>query len=237
MQWIRSVLNDEARSIPEKYVRYNRIISYLFNSMRSKNFMFTAAALLLIGAGCVQTPAVTVTDDTENEQPVQTGLSCPSGMAAHESAFHVRFCYPLEDDGGNAVTVADTADGVVLSVGGDAVRKIAVVRIEGDAPQADVVLTYANDRPESAECSVLRLNAADDRSEYIIVGEINGEQTLEAVAQCNSNSETRELLDGLGDGIFFLYEGKGYMHILSGEQDPSLGAEFTDEFISSIQYK
>lgn len=202
-----------------------------------------------MGAGCVGDTSTTnpkYGDDavvTETTQNMYVALTCDDGTNLYQSAKHnIEFCYPETDGRGGVVTVADDADGVILSVDGEAMRKVWVVNVNPSTPREDIVEVYALDNVTSAICGVIGLDdAVDGRHAYAIVGEdANGEQSLETVTACTySAADTNDGFDmnEQRSGTFYMYDrAPGTLFILTGEQDASLGA-FTEKFTESLQPK
>lgn len=200
-----------------------------------------------MGAGCVNSANDNnFSEDTIDDVPenTYTAVSCGNGTKLFQGTKHdIEFCYPKNngtDEG--MITVKEDADGVVLSVSGEAMRKVWVVDVDGDTPREDIVEGYAVRNPEGVMCGVVGVNDnVDGRHVYVIVGEDEGgEQTLDTVTACTFTESDDE--DGFDmnmqrSGSFFFYDRKPeVMYILTGEQDPSLG-ELTEEFTESVQPK
>ena len=170
---------------------------------------------------------------------VYYGLDCEEGMKFYESpSLNIEFCYPANDDSGQAITVSEDATGVTLLVDGKAARKIAVVSIDPAKSREEIVLSYANPNPVGVRCVATKGGEESARTSYMIAVSFEQAVDLEMITQCNDNPATHALLGNLGDGQFFFYDRVStVMHILSGEQDASLGYTFSETFASSIQPK
>lgn len=216
-----------------------------------KLFLASLSLLALVGAGCVEDTYTTnpkygddaVVTDTTQTTSTYVALTCDDGTKLYQSTKHdIEFCYPETDGRGGVVTVADDADGVVLFVGGEAMRKVWVVDVNPSRLREDIVEVYALDNVTTATCGVMGLDdAVDGRHVYILVGEdANGEQNLETVAACTYNAADAN--DGFDmneqrSGMFYMFDRTpGTLFILTGEQDASLG-ELTEKFTMSLQPK
>ncbi|MEK9156806.1 MAG: hypothetical protein AAB448_01565 [Patescibacteria group bacterium] len=215
-----------------------------------KLFLASLSLLALVGAGCVEGNTYEV-DTTREEISVTTNTTtvtyaaptCDDGTKLYQSAKHnIEFCYPETNGSDGTVTVADDKDGVVLSVDGEAMRKVWVVDVNSNMPREDVVEVYALDNVTTVTCGVMGVNdSVDGRHVYVIVGEnMTGEQNIGSVTACTYNeADTNDGFD-MNDqrsGMFYMYDRTpGTLFILTGEQDVSLG-ELTEKFTMSMQPK
>lgn len=151
------------------------------------------------------------------------------------------------DDFGNEVTVQENEDNVQLYIpdsdylsSSGLARMIQIVDIDTTQSHEEIVLSHANPNPPDATCSIVRLEeAVEGRDTYLIVGSIDGEQTLESVTQCTYNPDIEAPIDGLyASGIFMFFDrSPSALFIFNGEQDAYLGYEYTEVFESTIQPK
>lgn len=228
------------------------LIIFVMRDVSSKLLLAAAFSVVLLGAGCSTKTTGTATTPTETTTTTTTktdagttktttttkaALVCPSGTTSFVAAkLNLEFCYPTVDDGGTKITVAEKADGAVLSVGGVATRKVAVVNVPAGETAVDYIkATYVNAKvPTGTICSV---DSAAWGTTKAVQYNISG-LDLDSSDACNDNGLYAGLLEHLGGAIFISYpSAPTTLYVLSGEQDALLGFKHTDDFQNSIQPK
>lgn len=217
----------------------------------NKYLLASLGILAFMGAGCgeatnkrdTSSDAFLPPVDDISDEDAHVALSCDEGMELFQGTRHnIEFCYPENNGQDGEITVKEEFDGVVLSVGGEAMRKIWVVDVDGSERREDIVERYAVVNPAGVVCGVMSaFNDIEGRDVYVLVGEdASGEQNSSTVAACtyaSSDAQGGFDLNVLRSGIFYFYDRvPGTMFVLSSEQDPSLGSQ-TDAFVASIQPK
>lgn len=204
-----------------------------------KAYVFASlGAVVLLGAGCMNAESLS---NIENG-PTYAALSCGTGFEEFTgSRYNIEFCAPVDNDDDELITVKEENDGVILSTEDGQIMRIAVVEIDEKKSREEIVREYARDVEGGVTCNAVNVTdyMDDNRERYILAGELNGEQGLDATTACTfDEAEGGEALvneNAMRSGEFRFYDREpGLMYIISGGAEWEIGTKI-DAFENTIQ--